>query len=1101
MNEGGHQVFRALAPAAALTTKVREEHTLTTSQRAVYRSTLEAGLTALWSAPRAGKSTLVLIRAAHAMREGYGPSTVLLTPTRARAALMRDALMAYATERAAQGEKPGEIPVVATVAAYAFALVKTHARAHQRPAPTLVTGADHDALISHIISERPELFDGIVPAASLSLPGFRTEVRDVMARAAERGLSPQALANLARTHHRPEWEAVAKTFAIYRRALALESHTALEAPVRLDGNQIIDEAIAIVRRDEHPAPALLLVDDAQDMTAGALRLLTALQSRVETTLVTASPDSAVETFRGAMPDALARLVRAATNTPHLTVRSHSLPEAVGADPRLSAMVARLHTRVPLAGAPVSSRPTAPQPHAVSQPDAPGPIGTHIAADAEGEARAIATVIRALEARDKVRADDIAVVCRSAAGARELADRLSRHGIDADASALVRPLREEPTVRDLIVLIDAARDRPLPDDAVVRLLRGPFGDVDDMRIRMIRRTLLHTSPTSTESGAAVTTASPSDVLVREAFMSATPLTGEISGHDAGKGNPRDERPARAARAILAPLERLRRMREAARRHLDAGDAGIHSLLWAMWETSGLARPWQDAALRAAHPSERDRARVMNARIDAISTLMNAADRYEERSGGHDVGVFLDGILAGAVPEDTLSARARIGGKVRVMTPAAAAGISVHTVILAGLNEGQWPNARIRSTLLGAADLALACDVPEAPRHAQAIRKIQRDAVLADELRMALAALSRATHRVFATAVRDSRAHPSALFRLLEAEAAADTSPAFSDDLFTHDLPGPFPEVRRLVGSLRRRLETHPDPVDQHFSAHQLARLVASDLPFAHPRTWYHHDATTTEPVINPTTPLRLSPSGLDTAHECPRAFLLERAGGDRGALEGPSLGTLVHRVAQEHPRAGATELIAAYVDLVGQPGPEASWRERADFARAISIFDKLGAYQQAHPDVVAVEEPFEVTLGNVRLRGSIDRIEREGTTPDAVTIVDYKTSATAISAREAARNLQLGAYQYALEERDNPPDAEPMSVVGARLVYVGTGTKNATVRAQAPAHEDADPAWFHRAVEQIDERIRARSLTLIPNSHCTVCAVKSSCPLYAEGEQL
>lgn len=1097
MNERGHQVFRALAPAAALSTTVREESALTPEQHPAYCSATKPGLTAVWAAPRAGKTTLVLARAGSAMREGHGATTVVLTPTRARAAHLRDALMAYATECAAQKHTPGKLPAVATVAAYAFALVKSHARAHQRPAPTLVTGADHDALIAHIIAEKPQRWEGIVPAASLPLPGFRTEVRDVMARAAERGLTPGSLAALARAHERPEWEAVARAFAIYRQALALESHTALEAPARLDGGQVIDDAIALLESAEVPLPRLLLVDDVQDVTAGGLRLLSALASRVGSTLATASPDIAVEAFRGGMPDALSRLVEATSRTPRLTIRTHALPAAMDTDPRLSAAMARLRTRLPLAGAPVASRHAAPEVPVTDTGEAPGPIGTRIATDPEGEARAIATVIRALEARDSVGPEEIAVVCRSAAGARDLADRLSRQGIDADASALVRPLRDEPTVRDLITLIDAAHGRVLPDDAVVRLLRGPFADVDDMRIRLIRRTLLKPLPQGEGSRLNAGAASPSDALLREAFMSSEPL----NEHAPAQQNNSAHRNNSARRSILAPLERLRRMREIAATHLRSPDSGIHALLWAMWETSGLAQTWHTAALASGNSRERDRARVMNARIDALATLMNAADRYEERSGGHDIGVFIDGVRAGAVPEDSLSARARIGGKVRVMTPAASAGISVHTVILAGLNEGQWPNARIRSTLLGAADLALAVDVPAAPRHAQTIRKIQREAVLADELRMALAALSRATHRVFATAVQDSRTHPSALFRLLETGAHPDTVPAWSDELFTHEMPGPFPDARSLVGSLRRHLETHPDPAEQHFAAAQLARLVAQGIAFAHPRTWYHHGATTSEPLLDPATPLRLSPSGLDTAKECPRAFVLERAGGERGALEGPSLGTLVHRVAQEHPHAGATELIAAYVELVGQPGPEASWRERAEFARAISIFDKLGAYQEAHPEVVAVEEPFDVMLNNVRLRGSIDRIEREGTTPRAVTIVDYKTSQNAISGHDAERNLQLGAYQYALQERDTPPDIEPVSVAGARLVYVGTSAKNAVVRAQTPAREDADPTWFHRAVERIDTRLREPTLTLIPNSHCKVCDVKSSCPLFAEGEQL
>lgn len=1065
--------FRALVPTFAAARRVHDESALSSQQRAILSDVSDGGMLAVWGGPRCGKTTVALAACARAMTQGAGTHDVIVVaPTRARAATLREALMAYASQRASHGLTPGNVPTVATPTALAFALVSAHESEQGRPAPALVTGADHDALLAHIISARGNEWDGIVPPESLVLPGFRTELRDVMARAAERGLWPDDVAGMAHSHAHPAWRPVARAYELYEQALRLSSTSAMEAPLRLDGGQLMGAALDALTSGPTPwRPQLLVVDDAHDLTAGGVRLVSALAGAAQSALITSAPDAAVETFRGGLPDAASRIIASVERDDSRTrVRRRSLEGVLGVEPSLAAAVGHVRERLPLSGASAQTR-RAP----VSEPgpteSAPlSPLGTRVASDAEGEARAIATIIRACGAHDDVSFDDIAVVCRSSGAARDLADRLSRQGLDAEATALARPLRDEPVVRDLFTLIELAHGAPLADEALVGLMRGPFGDVDDLRIRSIRRMLLRSDD-----------ARDSTALISEAFASEVSI---VPAHS-------DDRGDRAARAILAPLERLRRMRRAATEASEQG-AGIQATIWALWEASGLAQPWQDAALNRVSVSDRDRSRVMNARIDAINALLTAADRYEEREGGEDLDVFMARVRAGAVPEDSLTARARMGGKVRVMTPAAVAGLEFNTVILAGVNEGAWPNVRIRSTMLGAADLALACDFPDAPTDPQAVRRIQRETVIADEIRMAVTALSRARHRVCVTAVEGGGVHPSALFTLIDSLV---DGPAWTDRFLAHETPGPFPDARTLVGSLRRAYEDGDDATRDHVSL-LLDRLSEAGITEADPNTWYHQEPSTVAPVVDADAALSLSPSALETAQECPRAFLLERAGGERGTRDAQSLGTLVHQIAQEHPTAGATELIAAYVELVGQPGLDATWRERAEFDRALAIFDRLGAYQQAHQDVREVEYPFSAQLGQVRLRGSIDRIETDPADPEAVHVVDYKTSATAVSGAAAERHLQLGAYQYALSSSTDFP-----RVNGASLVFVGTDAKNAAIRGQAPASEVDDPDWFESAVAEIEATVRAPRVTLVPNNHCGVCSVKSSCPLYAEGTQL
>ena len=50
-------------------------------------------------------------------------------------------------------------------------------------------------------------------------------------------------------------------------------------------------------------------------------------------------------------------------------------------------------------------------------------------------------------------------------------------------------------------------------------------------------------------------------------------------------------------------------------------------------------------------------------------------------------------------DTLAARAQLEDAVELMTPASAAGREWPVVIVPGLQEGVWPNTRLRGELLG------------------------------------------------------------------------------------------------------------------------------------------------------------------------------------------------------------------------------------------------------------------------------------------------------------------------------------------------------------------------------------------------------------------
>src|SRR5690625_7953311 len=88
-----------------------------------------------------------------------------------------------------------------TPASIGNAVLRAEALGQRRGEPTLVTGAEQDALLGELIAAREHWHLDVEPAAR-TLPGFRTELRDVITRASELGLTPSRLEQLGRSEER-----------------------------------------------------------------------------------------------------------------------------------------------------------------------------------------------------------------------------------------------------------------------------------------------------------------------------------------------------------------------------------------------------------------------------------------------------------------------------------------------------------------------------------------------------------------------------------------------------------------------------------------------------------------------------------------------------------------------------------------------------------------------------------------------------------------------------------------------------------------------------------------------------------------------------------
>jgi superfamily I DNA/RNA helicase/RecB family exonuclease len=985
-------------------------------------------------APGSGRSAVALAAAAQGARGADG-ATILLLPRRTLAARARDALAVHG------------IPdlQVMTPPALGYALLRAESIAQGRGEPTLVTGAEQDALLAELISLRTDWHLDIDPAA-LRLPGFRAELRDLITRATERGLRPEDLDRMGRERERPAWRDAAEILRDYLGVLDLESASALDAGPRLDSGALVQRAAQLLDGGAIAPPARrIVVDDAQDLTTAGIALVLAVARAGAQLLLTSSPDAAVDTFRGARVEA-AQEIAEQLGRPLAEV---VLTGVHGPSSRLAGPIDALRGRLPLAGAPAATR---------RQREGAGSSGLAVlrARDPLDEARLIGSTLRDLHHREQIPYDQMAVICRSGGAVTEVADLLAREGLPVRTPRRPRPLREEPVVADLLAIVEIGlQDGPehgaLPDPLQVgELLTGPFGDADVLRLHRIRRRLRAQD------------APVEEILARALVDPEAP-------------------------ELPDPVRRVRAMVTAAR---EVAGAGAQQVIWAAWEASGLATPWRRAALGAAADSDGARARMASGRLDALMTLFAAAERLTDRRPGAGALELIEQVRGQAVAEDTLAAAAPARGTIAVLTPAQLAGEHRDTVVLARLQEGTWPNLRLRSTLFGASELALP------PLDAEALRAIQREQVLADELRLAVSALARARTRVLVTAVDGGPDEPSALLRALEQLA---TDPWIDLEQLRAD-PGPAPDARHLVATLRRHLRQADDRAAD--AALALRELAAAGAPGADPAAWYHQHPSSEEPLREPDAELGLSPSALERAAACPRSWLLERSGGTRTGSAAPAIGTALHRLAQEHPRGAAAEdlLTELHGLLRGVPGLE-TWSGRRRVRHAEDAARLLAEHLQSAGEPLAVEAPFEVEVAGVTLRGTIDRIDGD---PTGLRVVDLKSGRTAKTAAAAEEDLQLAAYQAAirdgaLDEQLGPDAAARLN--GAQLVYVGTGGRRAAVRTQTALPRAENPVWFDEIVTRVAAEVSGAQVTARRNPHCSMCSVRSSCPLQPEGQQL
>ncbi|WP_433649145.1 ATP-dependent helicase [Micromonospora zamorensis] len=1079
--------------------------------------------------PGTGKTSTLVEAVAARVAEGVDPERILvLTFGRRGATALRQRIEARIAQ---DGHRVLREPLVRTFPAYAFGLLRRAAAERGEPSPRLLTGPEQDLIIRellNVVGEEPE--DDPVGWPTDLRPALRTrafagQLRDLLMRAAERGVGPVDLARLGEKLGREDWPAAARFLREYVAVLALRD-VSNRGSIAYDPAELVRAATGLLRDDEELLAAErrrlthVYLDELADTDPAQVELLSVIAGGGKSLVAFADPDSSTYAFRGADPAAVATFphrFRTASGAPAAQVL---LTTSYRAGPGLLAAIARLGRRL---RGPAAHRRLHPLPDAP-----PGMVEVHTFRSATSEAAWLAHALRSAHLLDGVPWSRMAVLVRSTAlQLPTLRRALHAAGVPTVVHGEDLPLHLQPAVAPLLLLLRCALEPArLDEESAVALLHSPLGGADPLAERRLRQGLRALALAGGDRR-------PSGELIIEALRDPT----ELADIDR-----RWAEPAQAVAGLLATA------RDAAAQP----GATAEDVLWAVWDASGLAERWAGAIIQGRPAAgegdlaRRRRAEAADRDLDAVLVLFDAAARFTDRLPGARTEVFLDHVLAQDLPADTIAPTADRGAAVRLLTAHAAKGLEWDLVAVAGVQEGIWPDLRLRGSLLGSERLVDVLAGRSAGGAAVANVVGQTSALLDEERRLFHVAISRARHRLLVSAVAsaavggdDHEEQPSRFLHELgpttpptpppgppnpptappgprTGPLPADPTGATGEDGDGEpDRPGALPVTRppraltlpALVAELRTAITDPAAPVARRrAAAAELARLAAAGVPGAHPDDWWGlRGLSDDRPLVDEGKPVRVTPSAMESALRCSLRWLLERHGGSGPTSTAQGVGNLVHAAAMlaedaSADRGALLDYVAARFDAIELA---ARWMAGPERERAEAMVDKLLRWLATNPRrLLAIEHEFAVRLDDpnrpVDLTGRVDRLEVDEA--GRLVVIDLKTGkSTAVTGAELAEHPQLGAYQAAVEAGAFAEFGDESG--GAALVQLGTSAKDAREQNQPAPGEGPAAGWATALVRRTADTMAAATFAAVANSKCRVCPVRTSCPVSGQGRQV
>ncbi|MFB7657510.1 MULTISPECIES: ATP-dependent helicase [unclassified Streptomyces] len=1079
-----------------------------------------AGPLLVLAGPGTGKTTTLVESVADRIAKGGDPERILvLTFSRKAAVELRD--------RMALRMGAARAPRATTFHSFGYALVRAHQDSDLFVEPLrLLSGPEQDVTVRELLAGQVDLERlGLAHVrwpdelrACLTTRGFADEVRAVLARSRELGLGPEALGDFARRIGRPDWRAAAVFLAEYLDVLDLQGV--------LDYAELVHRAVLLARRPEVAAHLAgrydaVYVDEYQDTDPAQVRLLHALAGGGRTLVAFGDPDQSIYAFRGADVNGILDFPAAFPRADGRPAPVEVLRTSRRSGAALLAGTRLLTQRMPLTRLPAAKV----RAHRELTPVRDGGrVEVYTYPTSGTELDNVADILRRAHLEDGVPWGDMAVLVR--AGSRTIPTMrraLTAAGVPLDIDGDDLPLRHEPAVAPLLTALRAVAEAEagtgagepgtgaaadaetvaapeaganpetetgpdtaapcwLPTETALTLLTSPLAAMDAADLRRLGRALR-----DEERAAGNALPAPSDELLARALAEPE----RLAVHDPAY--------ARGAQRLGALL------RQARARLADGGSA--EEALWDLWDGT----PWPTRLERSAR---RGGAAGRNADrdLDAVCALFATAARAEERTGGRGALNFLEEIDAEDIAADTLTRRPVRPDAVRLMTAHRSKGLEWRLVVVAGVQEGLWPDLRRRGSLLEADRIG---------RDGLA-EPLTPGALLAEERRLFYVAATRARERLVVTAVKapaDDGDQPSRFLTELGVEPTDVTG-----------RPRRPLAVAALVAELRATtVDPRVSEPLREAAARRLARLAAlADedgrplVPSAHPyRWWGMWDPTESKvPLCDRDHPVTLSGSALDQlANTCALQWFLGReVKADAPATAAQGFGNVVHVLADEVASGRTPADLAVLMERLDSvwnalafDAPWKSAQEKANARVALERFLKWHVMDRAGRTPVASEHDFDVTLEageyEVRIRGQMDRVERDG--DGRAYVVDFKTGKQAPTADEVAHHPQLAVYQLAVREGavDEAFDGVRPEPGGAELVQLRQGAARRDggetlpkVQAQE-SPEGAAGEWVGDLLATAAGKVLDERFTPTAGQHCTHCAFRASCSARPEGRHV
>ncbi|CAB4627017.1 unannotated protein [freshwater metagenome] len=798
---------------------------------------------------------------------------------------------------------------------------------------------------------------------------------------------------------------------------------------------------------------LILVDDAQELTPAAANLLKVATSRGAELVLIGDPDASTLGFRAADPRAMKNLAEEIAASHSVSVEEIFLqPSHAIRTPAISRVLANVSAQIDTARAGRQRKGLNPDKKLVEQ-DSAGLEG-HLFTQPGAEAAWLARRLRELHLYDKIAWNQMAVVARSREALAKLALDLAHESVPIEIAGANGALRDEFGSKMLLRAADLILGNQSIDASVaIGLLTSPLCGLDSLGLRRLRRALRREELLSDGIR-------NSDELLAELFKSP----GSATTIKSKEG--------------LQVAKFLKNYFEAQKIATDKSNS-IEDLLWHLWDSSGLAKSWQELSRGVGEV-----ALQANRNLDAVVSLFAAANRFVERNPDGESKVFITQQLAQILPEDTLALNNKSGSAVRLLTPSGLIGNRFQVVVLPQLIEGVWPNLRPRSSLLGANSL----DALLSKRITDLSQPQKSE--LANELRMLHKAVGAASERLLITATETDDSQASQFFRLILGEIPAPT---------LH--PGSRLTLRGMAATLRKQLLSSENEVAAESAALGLVRLANAKVPGANPETWYGLlEVSSLEPLTELGEKVVVRPSQLESFLKCPLHWFLNAHGASDTTFSA-NLGSLVHRALELGTEADEQSLWNLVESKWHTLSFESQWLEQAGSRKAKAMIANMVQYLRkfdaAGAQVIGRETNFEFQLGSALIRGQVDRIESY---PDGqVMIVDLKTGGKVFTKDEAQNNPQLGLYQLAFENKafeeqiDLPENA---SLGGAKLLLIG-GDKPTEREQLSLASSETLKNHFENLVETAAQGMSMNSKIFLANvgSHCSNENEYGSCQIH------